>query len=82
MMSGLLLISAAAGYWVLERANRGKGLLKTVGQWLGAVIIVVSLAGVLCTVYSVAKMRGWCPVPGKMGCPIMGAPDAAPGPKR
>ena len=82
MMGGLLLISAAAGYWVLERAHREKGGLKTVGQWLGAIIIVVSLTGVFCTVYTVAKSRGWCPWPGKMGCPVMGAPTAPPAAKR
>ena len=84
MMSGVLLISAAAGYWVLERAHREKGGLKTVGQWLGAIIIIVSLTGVLCAVYSIVKNRGWCPSwPGKMGaCPIMGAPGAPPSAKR
>jgi len=83
MMAGLLLISAAAGYWVLERANREKGALKRVGQWLGAVIIVVSLVGVACRVYAVATGQGWCPWPGKLGaCPITGAPDAPTAPKR
>ncbi|MBI4355410.1 MAG: hypothetical protein HY597_03020 [Candidatus Omnitrophica bacterium] len=82
-MAGLLLISAASGYWVLERASREKGTLKAVGQWVGAIIIFVSLTGVFCGVYTIAKNRGWCPLPGKMGaCPFMGTPDAPPAPKR
>ena len=83
MMGGLLLISSAVGYWVLERAHREKGALKTVGQWLGAIIIVVSLAGVACSVYAIAQRHGFCPMPGKMGaCPFMGGPSAPPAAKR
>ena len=83
MMAGLLLISAAAGYWVLERAHREKGALKTIGQWLGAIIIIVSLTGVACTVCVILKRQGICPWPFKGGaCPIMGAPAAPPAAKR
>jgi hypothetical protein len=81
--SGLLLLAAVAGYWVLERAERHKGLLKRVGQWVGGAIIVVSLVGVGCRVFCAAT----CP-PGAMGmgakgfCPFgfkaMPPPDTAP----
>jgi hypothetical protein len=71
-----LLVAAVAGYWVLERADRHKGQLKTLGQVLGAVIIAVSLIGVACQVWCAAKcgpgghgfmkghgmMKGMCPL--------------------
>ena len=60
---GLLLLSAVAGYWVLERSSVHKGELKRVGQLLGGLVIVVSLIGVVCTVACMA---------GGMGCGSMG----------
>lgn len=64
---GLLLLSAAGGYWVLERASSHKGKLKQVGQLLGAVIIVASLLGVVCRVWYAATC-----LPGAKGglCPF------------
>ena len=56
--SGLLL-SAAAGYWVLERAENHKRGLRRVGRWLGGAIILVALIGVACRVASYAT--GECP---------------------
>ena len=68
--AGVLLLASVAGYWVLERAEHHKGSLKRVGQLLGWLIIVVSLVGVACRVWSVVactKMPG-----GKGGyCPFM-----------
>lgn len=66
--SGVLLISAAVGYFVLERAAKHKGGLQRVGQVLGWVIIVVSLAGVACRTWWVSKWAGglkagyYCPL--------------------
>lgn len=61
--TGLLLLSAVAGYWVLERsATHPKKNLKQVGQALGWFVILCSVLGVLCKVYSLAACKGWsCP---------------------
>lgn len=78
----MLLLSTAAGYWVLERAEAHKGQLKKVGLFLGSVIIVVSLVGIVCRVWYLASAatcsdsmnktgRGWCPFMSK-------APSSAP----
>ena len=76
--AGILLVTAIGGYWVLERADRHKGGLKTIGRVLGAVIIVASLIGVACRVGCVASAKGWCPT-GKMGrsgtCPFSPGTD-------
>jgi len=53
--SGMLLLSSVAGYWVLERADRHKGGLRRIGQWLGVIIIAVSLVGVAGRVWCVAS---------------------------
>lgn len=50
---GVLLIGAVAGYWVLERAETHKKPLKQIGRFLGSLVIVVSLLGLVCAV--------WCP---------------------
>ena len=70
--SGLLLLTAVAGYWVLERAEtHKKGDLRRAGKVLGWLIIVVSLIGVACNVWclatcrtpygSMSKKAGFCP---------------------
>jgi len=69
--ASLLLISAVAGYWVLERASMHKGNLKSIGQFLGGVIILVSLLGVACKVWyavgcQLGKAGGYCPFMSKM----------------
>lgn len=46
MGSGGLLLAAAAGYLVLERAAKQKGSVKQIGQAVGVFIIVASVAGV------------------------------------
>ncbi len=64
---GVLLFAAVAGYWVLERAETHKGDLRRVGKGLGWLIIVVSLIGIVCKVWSYACPAGamgkksWCP---------------------
>ncbi len=68
---GVLLVAAAAGYWVLERSATQKKGLRGVGQWLGATIIIVSLVGAACHILSAAgcplksSKSGWCPYPSK-----------------
>ena len=47
-----LLLGAVAGYWVLERAETHKGDLKRIGQFVGWLVIVASLAGMVCRVWS------------------------------
>lgn len=67
----LLLVSAAVGYWVLERASTQKKDLKTIGQIVGTVIIVVSFAGVLCKTYYLTKWgKGGYYGPARIGCPL------------
>ena len=69
--AGVLLLSAVAGYWALERSASHKGNLKNVGQLVGWVVIVVSLAGVACRVLSVATGGGkFCPLKGSTMCPF------------
>ena len=74
---GGFLLAAVGGYWVLERAETHKGDLKRIGQFLGALIIVASLVGVVCRVWSAATCQ-----PGSMGrgwrCPY--SPKSAPAP--
>lgn len=60
--TALLLLSAAVGYWVLERANTQKKNLKTIGQIVGAAIILLSFTGVACKTYFLAKYKKYyCP---------------------
>ncbi len=69
---GLLLLATAGGYWVLERSSTQKKGLRRVGQWLGGVIVVVSLIGVVCHIMAAAgcplkaSKGGFCPYPSKM----------------
>ena len=56
--SGLLL-SAAAGYWVLERAEGHKRGLRRAGRWLGGAIILIALAGVACRIISCTSACPW-----------------------
>ena len=70
-----LLVSAAVGYWVLERASDRKGEVKRVGRLLGGTIIVLSLAGIACGLWCMSSGKmgggygrgGMCPFTGKMG---------------
>ena len=76
---GILLLTAVAGYWVLERAETHKGDLRRVGKVLGALIIAVSLIGIICTVWCLTSSMGYCPFPKKAGYCPMGS-QAAPAP--
>ena len=67
------LLTAGAGYLVLERADKQKGSLRRIGQWVGAVIVILSLLGSACAIGSglaqcssgSRKMGGFCPIMGK-----------------
>ncbi len=73
-----LLLAAAAGYWVLERAQAQKKGLKRAGKFIGWVIIVVSFIGIACRVWTIVLCQTgqgslMCPMPKKMGksfCPF------------
>jgi hypothetical protein len=51
----VLLITSAVGYWTLTSAGREKGRVKTLGQYLGLLIIVLSLAAGACKAYYTVK---------------------------
>jgi hypothetical protein len=72
--TGLLLLSAVAGYWVLERSAGHKGQLKNLGQLIGWVVIVISLVGVACKVFALATGKVFCPFgeKGSYFCPLTG----------
>ena len=55
----MLLVTLVAGYWVLERAETHKGDLKKLGRFLGGLIIVASLAGLVCRLWGMASS---CPI--------------------
>ena len=72
---GELLITTAVGYWVLSRADDQKGEMRRIGRFLGVVIIVVSLVGLICAAWNAIGGDAWCSM-GKGGglCPFMGKP--------
>jgi len=78
--TGALLIAAAAGYWVFERASTRKDPAKRIGQWVGGVIMAVSLIGVACQVWCVVGgASGMCKFgkDGKMiSCPLSSSPSS------
>ncbi len=73
-----LLIAAAAGYWVLAQSGSQKGRVKQLGQFLGLLIIVVSVVGAGCKLYYQWNGKA-CPM-GRGGwkamCPMAGKPMA------
>jgi hypothetical protein len=76
--TGLLLVAAVAGYWLLERAQTHQGGLRVLGRVLGALIIIVALMGTACKVFVCmgSAKSGMCPLkPGFGLCPI--APKGA-----
>ena len=66
----VLLVTSAAGYWTLTAAGKEKGRVKTLGQYLGLLIIVLSLFGaaskIYCAVQACQASGGY--LSGK-GCP-------------
>ncbi|MBN1587586.1 MAG: hypothetical protein JW937_09210 [Candidatus Omnitrophica bacterium] len=87
MLNGGFLIASAAGFWVMVQAGKESGGLKKLGQILGALIIICSLAGVGLKAYSLSTdcaPGGWgkgpCCMMGKgMGaCPMTGGAPGQP----
>lgn len=76
-----LLITAAVGYWVLERAEHEKGRVRTIGRIVAALILLISAAGVACKVYAYSTgVKGWwCPM-GKAGCALWKSQEVVPQP--
>lgn len=71
--SGFLL-AAAAGYWVLERAEQHKQGLRRVGRWLGAAIIIIALIGVSCRI--LRRLTGSYPFSASTSSRIRSLPPA------
>ncbi len=69
----VLLVTSAVGYWTLTAAGKEKGRVKTLGQYLGLLIIVLSLASAACKVAYAVKA---CQMGGGMygKCPFTGSP--------
>ena len=69
----VLLLCLAAGYGVLVLANRQERPLDKLGRFIGGVILLVSLVGLLCT--AVCGFRYWrsgCFGGGAFNCPFYG----------
>jgi hypothetical protein len=67
----MLLIAMAAGYWVLTLAVNTNNPLKLIGRIVGWLILIVSLAGLICAaVCGLCKGR-MCPVGSKPGMAAM-----------
>lgn len=67
-----LLVAAAAGYWVLVQSTHQRDRVKMLGQWLGLVIIVVSVAGTACKLYTLATGKSMSSMmcPAGKSCPF------------
>lgn len=66
MKLGLLLIALGFGYKVYADAAKEKGNLRSLGQWVGALIMAVSLAASAVLVYAYSTGKSICPY-AKMG---------------
>ena len=64
MKLGLLLIAMGFGYKVYAEASKEKGGLRSIGQWVGAIMMGLALAASAMMVY--CYTGGKCP----MGCPF------------
>lgn len=67
--SGMLLLAAIGGYWVLERSETHKGELKRIGRLLGITVIAFSLAGLIFRCWAACE---WMPrkAGGGWSCPF------------
>ncbi len=75
MKLGLLLIALAMGYRVYADAFKEKGSLKSLGQWVGAIIMATSLVTSAFLIYTYSSCSGW---DGKKGmCPFKSHPFSA-----
>ena len=66
MKLGLLLIALGFGYKVYADATKEKGTLRSIGQWVGAVIMATSLVATALFVYAYSTGTRGCPF-AKMG---------------
>lgn len=78
---GVLLFAVIGGYWLLERASSQKGQLKQVGMFLGSLVIVASVAGIVLQFWGMGacgmrKYHGGM-MGKKAGCCLMGGADKA-----
>jgi hypothetical protein len=69
MFIAVTLIALALGYRVMVDASKEKEGLKTLGQIIGALVIVMATLTLLCGVMRFAA-EGRCPMMPKFGCPI------------
>ena len=71
---GVLLLAAAAGYWVVIQAEGHKRGLRRLGRWLGGAIIIIALLGATCLLTCGASGKN-CPMmgAGKAWCPVTGS---------
>ncbi len=70
MHVGITLVSLALGYVVLVSASKEKEGMKVLGQAIGILVILGSLAGFLCGVTMKCLKKGYCPSQGAMTCPM------------
>lgn len=77
--TGVLLVAAAAGYWVVLQAEGRKRGLRRLGRWLGGAVIAISLLGTLCQLACCVTGKS-CPMMGggKAWCPMMGSRATTP----
>lgn len=62
MKLGLLLIAMGFGYKVYAEASREKGGLRSIGQWVGAIMMAVSLVASATMIYAYTSGKyGECP---------------------
>ena len=76
MKLGLLLISLGFGYKVYADASKEKGRLRSLGQWVGTIMMAVSLMTTALLVYNWSMGKG-CPF-GKGPCPFLNMNRPAP----
>ena len=84
MKLGLLLIALAMGYRVYADAMKEKGSLRSLGQWVGAIIMATSLVTSAFLIYTYSRCGGFgkngmypfkhCPFSSRMVPPVASAP--------
>lgn len=82
--TGVLLLTAAVGYWVILQAEGHKRGLRRLGRWLGGGIIAAAIletaclltcgaAGKTCPLAGAGK-AAWCPLAGSRAAPPSALP--------
>ena len=67
MKLGLLLIALGFGYRVYADASREKGNLRSLGLWIGALIMAISF---IATTFLIYRCSSYCVSGKKFGCPF------------